>query len=161
MAEDRSRIRGRMRLLVRGSKAEILAERCAENIVLRQGAAIIAGLFAGSEGSGPIDKIKVGFGTEASDAELTALTPPPDEVPAAALASPIAATDFSSVLDRPDIVQVRVNAVFKPSVELKDVTEAGLMAGDKLYNQVVFEPVTLSPGRDITFFWEIDFPFGH
>ena len=51
--------------------------------------------------------------------------------------------------------------VFKPTVELVDVTEAGLRAGEKLYNQVVFEPVTLRPGQDITLFWEIDFPFGH
>ena len=50
---------------------------------------------------------------------------------------------------------------FQPTVELTGVTEAGLLAGDKLYNQVVFEPVTLRPGQDVTFFWEIDFPFGH
>ena len=63
--------------------------------------------------------------------------------------------------DRPDVVQVVVSSVFHPTVVLQDVTEAGLMAGDRLYNQVVFEPVTLRPGQDVTFFWEIDFPFGH
>jgi hypothetical protein len=26
---------------------------------------------------------------------------------------------------------------------------------------VVFEPVTLRVGQDITFFWEVDLPYGH
>ncbi len=59
------------------------------------------------------------------------------------------------------MIKVIVNALFKPTVELKDVSEAGLLAGDVLYNQVVFEPVTLRPGQNVTFFWEINFPFGH
>ena len=54
-----------------------------------------------------------------------------------------------------------MNAPFKPTVDLTDVSEAGLLAGDVLYNQVVFEPVTLRPGQNVTFFWEINFPFGH
>ena len=148
-------------MVVRSSAGEVVAERRSDNIVLRQGAAIVAGLFAGSAAAGPIDTIKVGFGKEASDAEATALTAPTIEVPPAALVSPIAPEDFSIVLGGPEFVKVVVNAVFRPTVELTDVSEAGLLAGDKLYNQVVFEPITLSPGRDITFFWEIDFPFGH
>ena len=47
-----------------------------------------------------------------------------------------------------------------PVVNLPDVTEAGLLAGEELYNQVVFEPVTMQASQNITFFWEIDFPFG-
>ena len=161
MAQDKAMTaRGRMRLVVRDG-GRIVAERRAGNIVLRQGAAIVAGLFAGSAGSKPIDAVKVGFGREASDAEATALTPPAEAISPAALVSPIAASDFTISLGQPNFVHVAVSAVFKPKVELKDVTEAGLMAGDRLYNQVVFEPVTLSPGRDITFFWEIDFPFGN
>jgi hypothetical protein len=65
------------------------------------------------------------------------------------------------VTDKPKTVQVLITSIFTPTVELVDVSEAGLMAADKLYNQVVFEPITLQTGQDITFFWEIDFPFGH
>jgi hypothetical protein len=156
------RPRGRLRLTVRSRQGDVVAERRACNLVLRQGAAVIAGLFAGTAGAVPIDRIKVGFATETATAELTALTPPAGgTIAAEALVSPIAAADFKVVTDGPAAVQVLVSSVFRPSVELKDVTEAGLLAGDRLYNQVVFEPVTLRPGQDVTFFWEIDFPFGH
>jgi len=154
--------RGRLRLTVRSRQGVLVAERRASNLVLRRGAAIIAGLFSGAAGAVPINRIKVGFATEAATAELTSLTPPADAAIAAdALVSPIAAADFRVITNRPAAVQVLVSSVFRPTVELKDVTEAGLLAGDALYNQVVFEPVTLRPGQDVTFFWEIDFPFGH
>ena len=158
----RHRSRGRLHLVVRSRHGGVVAERRAGNIVLRQGAALIAALFAGVAGATAINRIQVGFATEAATAELTALTPPGNAaIPASALVSPIVGTDFSVVTDRPGAVQVLVNSVFRPSVELPDVTEAGLLAGDNVYNQVVFDPVTLRPGQDVTFFWEIDFPFGH
>jgi hypothetical protein len=152
---------GRMRLSVRSSGNVLVAERGARNIVLRQGAAVIAALFTGAGSAAPVNTIQVGFAKEAGTPELAALTPPADaSIPPTALRSPVAAADFKIVADRPDSIQVLVTSVFKPTVELADVTEAGLLAGDKLYNQVVFEPVTLRPGQDVTFFWEIDFPFG-
>ncbi|HEX9821343.1 MAG TPA: hypothetical protein VGD07_17210 [Methylomirabilota bacterium] len=155
------RPRGRLRLTVR-SHGVVVAERRAQNLVLRRGAAVIAGLFSGAAGAAPINQVKVGFATEAATAELTTLTPPADTtIPAAALVSPIGAADFTVILDRPAAVQVLISSVFKPTIELKDVTEAGLLAGEALYNQVVFDPVSLRPGQDVTFFWEIDFPFGH
>jgi len=152
---------GRLHLRVQ-SRHGVVAERRARNIVLRQGAAIIAGLFSGTGGVTAINRIRVGFSTDSGSPELTALTPPADAtIPAAALESPVVAADFRVSADGSDSVRVSVSSVFAPSVELRDVTEAGLLAGDKLYNQVVFEPVTLRPGQDVTFFWEIDFPFGH
>ena len=78
-----------------------------------------------------------------------------------ALQSKVDPNDFIIASDQPGTIRVSVNALFKPTVELKDVSEAGLLAGEVLYNQVVFEPVTLRPGQDVTFFWEINFPFGH
>jgi len=148
-------------LQVRDAAGAVVQERRARNIVLRQGAAVVANLFAAQAGAVGIDTIRVGFGREAATAESTALQPPDDAtIPAAALASAIVPTDFRIVTDRPDAVQVIVTSVFRPTIELTDVTEAGLLAGDRLYNQVVFEPVTLRPGQDVTFFWEIDFPFG-
>ena len=156
------RPRGRLHLKVRGCTGVLIAERHSRNIVLRQGATIVANLFAGQAGVAAINNMQVGFGQEGATAETTALVPPDDNtIPAAALISAIAPTDFTIVTDNPNGVQVLVSSVFKPTVMLTDVTEAGLLAGDKLYNQVVFEPVTLRPGQDVTFFWEIDFPFGH
>ena len=46
-------------------------------------------------------------------------------------------------------------------MDLDAVSEAGLLSDDTLYNQVVFEPITLKAGQEISLFWEIDFPYGH
>jgi hypothetical protein len=154
--------RGQLWLRVCDSDGRLLAERRTRNIVLRQGAAVIADLFATRDGATGIDTVQVGFGREGATTETTALVPPDDaSIPAQALTSAIAPTDFTVVSDKPGAIQVLVSSVFKPTLELVDVTEAGLLAGTRLYNQVVFEPVTLRPGQDVTFFWEIDFPFGH
>ena len=162
MTNTDCRPRGRLHIFVRDSEGVLLAERRTRNIVLRQGAAIIANLFAGQATAVAINSIQVGFGQDGATAETTTLVAPDDAtIPAAALLSAITPADFSVVTDKPSGVQVLVSSVFKPTVVLTDVTEAGLLAGDKLYNQVVFEPVTLRPGQDVTFFWEIDFPFGH
>jgi hypothetical protein len=159
MSENFKGPRGRMRLVVCDGAGVAVAERSAANIVLRQGATIIAGLFSGAAGSRPVDEVQVGFGREALDTGATSLTP--RDVAAELLRSPVTADSFNIVADHPDMVQVSVSSVFHPTALLTDVTEAGLLAGGKLYNQVVFEPVTLRPGQDVTFFWEIDFPFGH
>jgi hypothetical protein len=155
------RITGRLRMTVQGPGGTRLAERRAGNIVLREGAAIVAGLFAGDPAATRIDTVQVGFGTDVADADATALTAPPDGVDAAAVKSPIALEDFTITTDGESFVHVGVSATFTPSVELTNVTEAGLLAGTRLYNQVVFEPVNLRVGQDVTFFWEIEFPFGH
>lgn len=153
--------RGRMHLRVQSREGVLMSERRATNIVLRQGAAIIARLFSGAAGSQPINQIQVGFAKEAATTELTALTPSEANLPLAALRSPVSAGDFRVVTDRAGFIQVAISAVFRPTIDLQDVTEAGLLAGEQLYNQVVFEPVTLRVGQDVTFFWEVDFPFGH
>jgi hypothetical protein len=111
--------------------------------------------------------VQVGWNREAADVESTALGAPPPPVPpaeaiaAAALRSPVRSEDFRLDATRRDVVQVSVSTLFRPTVDLPEVSEAGLMAGNRLYNQVVFEPVTLRVGQDVTFFWEIDFPFGN
>ena len=154
------RIHGRLTLTVWSRQGGIVARRHAHNLVLRKGAGIIAKLFAGVPGGLPINQIQVGFGKEAATAELTALTPPADAIPVASLRSPLTPADFQIATDKPGSIRVSVTAVFKPAVNLPDVTEAGLLAGEELYNQVVFEPVTMQASQNITFFWEIDFPFG-
>jgi hypothetical protein len=154
--------RGRLRLDATSPDGRTTSRR-ATNLVLAAGAQVVAALFAGAAGAKPIDRVGVGFGTESADVNATALTPPPDGlIPADALSTPVVPDDFNLATD-PDarFVRVSVTTTFKPTRELPDVTEAGLLAGDGLYNQVVFEPVTLHDGQDVTFFWEIDFPFGH
>jgi hypothetical protein len=154
---------GRLRLLARSPAGATIAERRATNIVLRHGAEIVARLFTGAEGSGPIDRIALGFGREAADVGTTALVPPENgNLAPEDLVSPVPADAFALETDEAArLVRVSIAAVFHPAKELPNVTEAGLLAGSDLYNQVVFEPVTLHVGQDITFFWEVDFPFGH
>ncbi|WP_222721501.1 hypothetical protein, partial [Actinomadura sp. HBU206391] len=139
----------------------VVAERSAANAVLRGGAELVARRLTGLEAQ-PISSVGVGFGTEAADPGATALTPPPDPaIPAAALSSAVRPEDVTVKPGGQDEIVVSLATVFHPTVELADVTEAGLFGGSRLYNQVVFEPVTLRPGQDVTFFWEIDFPYGH
>ena len=154
--------RGSLVMQVR-EKGALLAERRATNMVLRGGATLIADLFAGNAAGKPIDTIGVGFATDPGNAELTALTPPPAtaNIPPAALVTTLTAGSFQIVTDQANAVQVKIAAVFKPTQDLEAVSEAGILAGTALYNQVIFEPVTLRVGQDVTFFWQIDFPFGH
>jgi hypothetical protein len=153
--------KGKLTLVVHSPEGLPVASRRARNIVLRNGAGLIARLFAGAPNTVAVNQVRVGFAKEAASTEVTALTPPDGNITPEQLASVIQPEDFKIISDQPGAVKVMVNATFKPTVELKDVSEAGLMAGDVLYNQVVFEPVTLRPGQDVTLFWEIDFPFGH
>ena len=152
--------KGRLTLEVH-AEGRLVASRRATNMVLRSGAGLIARLFTGTADTKPVNTIGVGFAREGGAADLAALTPPDPPVAKEALQSPVAAQDFVIDASQPGSIKVTVNAPFKPTVDLTDVSEAGLLAGDVLYNQVVFEPVTLRPGQNVTFFWEINFPFGH
>ena len=161
MRSHRGRITGRLLVAVRSADGDLVAERRTENMVLRNGAVIIAKLFSGTAGVTPINQIQVGFATDSGTAELTALTPPDPAIPVASLRSPVKPEDFHIATDQPGEIQVSISTVFHPTQDLKDVTEAGLLAGEDLYNHVVFEPLTLHTGQDITFFWQVNFPFGH
>lgn len=151
-----------MRLVVRSTGGGIVAVRQSRNTVLRRGALTVAQLFAGQAEGAPIDKVAVGFGQVAADVETTGLTPPPGGgIPADALVADLQPDSVTIAGDRPSAIVVSIAARFTPTVELADVTEAGLLSGDRLYNQVVFEPVTLRPGQEVIFFWDVEFPFGH
>jgi hypothetical protein len=147
-----------MRLRVREPDGRVVAERQAANIVLRGGAELIAKRFAGKS-SQPIDHVGVGFARDVADAAVTKLTGKDGGDPPKPTAIP--AEGFTIDADRQGTVAVSVASAYHPETDLTDVSEAGLLAGDALYNQVVFEPVTLRAGQDVTFFWEIEFPFGH
>lgn len=160
MREQTPKITGRLHLTVRRADGGIACERRARNLVVRGGAEAVARRVAGKEDAEPINRIRVGFATEAADVEVTALTPPEGESDPAALETEITADQFSVDATQTGFVRLAIASVFTPTVDLKNVTEAGLFAGERLYNQVVFEPVTLLVGQDVTFFWEVDFPFG-
>ena len=89
------------------------------------------------------------------------MTPPDPALPVATLRSLLRPENFKVVADQPGEIQVSISAVFHPTLDLSNVTEAGLLAGEDVYNQVVFEPLTLQANQDITFFWQVNFPFGH
>lgn len=152
--------RGRVRLTVRSPTGAVVAVRQARNTVLRNGARLIARLCTG-QGGQAINRLQLGFAQQEASVDATSLTQANPPLDVAVLRADIPSAAFTIDTAPPDLVRVSVNALFTPSVTLTDVTEAGLMAHDELYNQVVFEPVTLEPGQNITFFWQIDFPFGH
>jgi hypothetical protein len=153
-------IRGGMRMEVRDGQG-LVTVREARNIVVQAGAELVARRFAGLD-CPPIDRVRVGFGRAVADVAATALQgPATGQFDAAALQSAVAPADFTLATDRPAVVIVSLSSVFHPTVDLPDVSEAGLFGGDHLYNQVAFEPVTLRVGHDVTFFWEIQFPYGH
>lgn len=154
--------RGRLRLLVEES-GSVVAERHARNLVLTGGAEVVARLFAGQPEAAPVDTLQVGFGREPAGIDATGLTPPPADagIEPESLQAAIAADDFTLETDaQARLVRVSIATAFDPAEDLDGVTEAGLLAGGTLYNQVVFEPVDLRVGQAITFFWEVDFPFG-
>lgn len=159
-ASNKLRPRGRMVMRVRAPDGALVAERCADNIVLRGGALLIARLFSGAPGGAAVDRIGIGFALNPGDAELGALTPPEAEIDPEALRTALPPESFTIITDQDGAIEVHIAAVFKPTRKFENVSEAGLFAGDTLYNQVIFEPVTLVAGQDVTFFWQIDFPFG-
>lgn len=149
---------GRLLLTIRDERGELVASRAAKNRVLRGGAELIASLFAGARNT-PIDRVRLGFGEASADPTATALTPPAEAIPPERLEAPLKPEHFT-VRPGDDKVTVDVAAPFEPQQDIAGVSEAGLVSGDVLYNQVIFEPVTLRQGQVVTFFWQIDFPFG-
>ncbi len=147
------RITGHLRLITP------TATRAGTNLVTRGGGEIVARRLFGAEAA-PVDRVGLGFARDSADADATKLTPPDTDIAADALSAPLPQKALSFVTDLDGIVRVSVAAEFTPIADLEDVTEAGLFAGDTLYNQVVFEPVTLRTGQRVTFFWDIDIPFG-
>jgi hypothetical protein len=149
---------GRLLLTIRDARGEIVATRAAKNRVLRGGAELIANLFSGARTT-PIDRVRLGFGQASADHTATALTPPAEAIPPDRLEAPLKKEHFTVRLGE-DRITVDVAAPFEPRQDMAGVSEAGLGSGDVLYNQVIFEPVSLRTGQVVTFFWQIDFPFG-
>src|SRR6185436_12378397 len=135
MTVEEARLIGRMRLEVRDAQGGLLAVRAVHNTAVRGGAELVARRLVGLD-SVAIDHVSVGFGRESADVGATALTGPSQEgIDPAALSSPIAPADFTLVTDGPSAIVLSLASIFHPTVDLRDVSEAGLFGGDRLYNQ--------------------------
>jgi hypothetical protein len=150
---------GRLTLTMHAPDGRLVARRETRNLVVKGGAQLIASLFAGAAAT-PINRVRIGFGKATADVTSTALTAPQPPIAAASLEAPLVKENFTIDTTGQSSVTVRISAPFTPNADIAGVTEAGLFAGQVLYNQVVFEPITMSAGHVITFFWQIDFPFG-
>ena len=151
---------GRLTLTIESPDGRLVARRDARNLVVKGGAQIIAGLFSG-KGKTAIDNVRIGFGKATADVSSTALTAPAQAIDPAHLRAPLTDANFTVDGGGATSVTVRISAPFNPQEEkIENVSEAGLFAGDTLYNQVVFEPITMLKDHVITFFWQVDFPFG-
>ncbi|MGD8207218.1 MAG: hypothetical protein PVH47_03980 [Thiohalocapsa sp.] len=157
------KLTGHLTLRVHAPDGAPIAVRSAQNMVVRGGAELVANRLVGRE-TAPINRLVLGFAREAADAEIGRLTPPDPAldppIQADELAAAIAAEAFAIDATLDGLVRIAVAAPFEAARELPEVSEAGLFADDRLYNQVVFDPITLAPGQRVTFFWDIDIPFG-
>jgi hypothetical protein len=149
---------GRLTLTIRTRHGALVGERRARNLVVRDGAALIAALFSGQTAT-HVDNIRIGFGDHAT-AESKALTVPGGPFDFSLLQAPVKPEHFQIDAGGAGAVKVSISVPFEPKEDLGNVSEAGLFAGGTLYNQVVFEPIAMTKGQAITFFWQIDFPFG-
>jgi len=154
------RIRGHLRIVSRAAGGGDIELRSAHNLVVRGGARMVAALMVGEAGAEPINRIRLGFARESADAESSTLTAADPVIDDAMLESAIAPESFTVNDTLDGVVRIAIAAEFEPAIDLEEVSEAGLFAGARLYNQVVFEPVSLRQGQRVTFFWDIEIPFG-
>src|SRR5437870_5407466 len=109
--------RGRMTMTIRDRRGAVTM-RQAKNIVVQNGAQLIANLFAGKSNT-PVDRVRIGFGTEVAHANATTLTRPNDAV-AANLEAPLKPGAFT-VEPGDTAVTVRINAPFEPKADIPNV----------------------------------------
>ncbi|HEX8001081.1 MAG TPA: hypothetical protein VF519_00130 [Mycobacteriales bacterium] len=160
-------MRARVRLELTGRDGEVVAVREARNSVMRDGALLVARLFAGAEGAAGITHMGVGTSDVPETGTYTTAALSNDE--SAPLTGgtdgPIPAEAFTITPD-PDrrVALVRVRGTLGDTVAVGTVREAGLLsrAGDTttLYNRVTFAPLTKGGDHELTLFWEITFPYG-
>lgn len=162
-------MRARLHIELKDATGAVTAERNCTNAVMRNGARLIADLFAGR--GTPITHMAVGtndepesdaFATDAlknegvgSGQPLTGGTdapiPPDAFLPA----------EFDDVQR---VVRLRVRGTLPAGAAVGTVREAGLIArgaaGDVLYNRVTFAPMEKGADHELTMFWEVTFPYG-
>jgi hypothetical protein len=158
-------MRARMHLELTDSSGAVHAVRDARNSVMRDGAMLVARLFAGADGSKPITHITVGTSDAQETDAFTTVALANDPPLTGATDAEIPAAAFTVTTD-PDrrLAVVRVRGTLPDSAARGTIREAGLMsrtgATAVLYNRVTFAPVTKAGDHELTLFWEITFPYG-
>jgi len=123
----------------------VVERRRATNIVLRGGAELIAQRFAGVAAAGPIDRVKIGFGTDVATSDVTKLTPPAAVgIPASALETALDPSAFTISNEQLGMVSVAVSALFTPALDGPNPARSGNRdnVGD------VWVVATHTPGAD-------------
>lgn len=145
-----------------------MATRSAYNAVMRQGADLVARLFAG-QGS-PITHMGVGTNAspESDSYDTAGLT---TQGLAGETSAPISPEAFVITPDAERrVMRVRVRATLPPAAAVTtgedggSIREAGLLSqsedGTVLYNRVTFDPISKGDDHELTLFWEVTFPYG-
>lgn len=161
-------MRGRLHLKLRASDGRPIAERRANNAVMRTGGELVARLFAGA--GAPITHMGVGTSDapEADSFATAALSNGgADGVEPLAGGTDVAIPAEAFVIDTDPtrrLVLVRLRATLPPAVAVGTIREAGLLAragaATTLYNRVTFAPVSKRTEDELSLFWEVSFPYG-
>lgn len=161
---------------LRDTAGTTIARRRAHNAVLAGGAQLIADLFRGADGAGPVNRMAVGANPAPevppfATTELAASAPDTGELSGARDVE-LAPEAFAVTVDADGRrILVTARAVL-PAGDPGDgtglhgpVAEAALLhqGGDgvrRLYNRVTFEPVDKRAEQELSLYWEVAFPFG-
>lgn len=161
---------------LRDTAGSTIARRRAHNAVLAGGAQLIADLFRGADGAGPVNRMAVGANPAPevppfATTELAASAPDTGELSGARDVE-LAPEAFAVTVDADGRrILVTARAVL-PAGDPGDgtglhgpVAEAALLhqGGDgvrRLYNRVTFEPVDKRAEQELSLYWEVAFPFG-
>ena len=153
-----------------------IAWRQAHNAVLSGGAQLVADLFRGAGGAGPVNRMTVGANPAPevppfTTTELSASSPDTGDLSGERDVA-LAPETFTVTVDTDGRrILVSVRAVL-PAGDPADgtglhgpVAEAALLhqaedATRRLYNRVTFEPIDKRAEQELSLYWEVAFPFG-
>jgi len=162
-------MKARVHIELTARDGTVVAERDCHNAVMREGARLVADLFAGR--GRPITHMGVGTSGDAeTDAFVTGALANRETDGTSALvggtetAIPPEAFQSAEVDEIKRLVRVRVRATLPATAAVGTLREAGLLSrgddGAVLYNRVTFAPMTKGGDHELTMFWEITFPYG-
>jgi hypothetical protein len=153
-----------------------IARRRAHNAVLSGGAQLVADLFRGAGGAGPVNRMTVGASPapEVPPFATTELSPSsPDTGELSGERDVELAPEAFTVTVDADGRRILVTArAVLPGGDPDDgtglhgpVAEAALLhqgedGARRLYNRVTFEPVNKRAEQELSLYWEVAFPFG-
>jgi hypothetical protein len=153
-----------------------IAVRRAHNAVLSGGAQLIADLFRGAAGAGPVNRMTVGANPAPevppfATTELSSSSPDTGELSGQRDVE-LAPDAFTTAVDAESRQIVVTARAVLPAGVLADgtglhgpVAEAALLyqgedGARRLYNRVTFAPVDKRAEQELSLYWEVVFPFG-